>query len=114
MPYISTRTNVKITEETEKLLKAELGKAIELIPGKTENWLMLDFEDNCRLYFKGSNEQKLAYIEVKLFGSASASAYDNLTAEITRIINSHLGISPDCVYVKYEEVSTWGWNGNNF
>jgi len=40
--------------------------------------------------------------------------YSNLTAEITKIMNTYLGISPDCVYVKYEEISTWDRNGNNF
>jgi hypothetical protein len=29
-------------------------------------------------------------------------------------MKEELEIQPDCIYVKYEEVSTWGWNGNNF
>lgn len=114
MPYISTKTTVNVTPEKREAIKKKLGKAIELIPGKSESWLMLSFEDNCSMYFKGSNDKPLAFVEVKIFGQASESSYDKLTKEITGIIDGELGIRPDCIYVKYEEVSTWGWNGSNF
>jgi phenylpyruvate tautomerase PptA (4-oxalocrotonate tautomerase family) len=114
MPYISTKTNIEITKEKETTIKEKLGKAIELIPGKSERWLMLSFEDNASLYFQGKSDGGIAFVEVKLFGSASSSAYDKLTAAITDILKEELGLSPDKVYVKYEEVSNWGYNGNNF
>lgn len=114
MPYISTKTNVKISSEKCDSIKTKLGKAIELIPGKSENWLMVSFEDEDRLYFKGKNDKPVAFVEVKLFGKASRDAYNNLTREITNILHDELGIQPDCIYVKYEEVATWGWNGSNF
>ena len=31
-----------------------IGKAIELVPGKSEEYLLLEFEDNCRLWLRGS------------------------------------------------------------
>ncbi|HEX3038870.1 MAG TPA: phenylpyruvate tautomerase MIF-related protein [Caproiciproducens sp.] len=114
MPCIVTKVNVKITEEKEKVIKEKLGKAIALIPGKSESWLMLSFEDECRLYFKGSKNEGIAFVEIKLFGKASGDAYEKLTAAITGILNEELGISPSQIYVKYEEVSHWGWNGGNF
>lgn len=114
MPYISTKTTVSLSPEQREVIKTKLGKAIELIPGKNESWLMLDFEDNCSMYFKGSNDKPLAFVDVKLFGKASAEAYSKLTKGITDIIRDELGVNPDCTYVKYEEVTTWGWNGNNF
>lgn len=113
MPLITTRTNTQITKETEKVLKAKLGKALANL-GKTESWLMLDFKDNCRLWFKGKNDEKLAMVEVSLLGKAGRSAYNKMTAEVTEIISSELGISPSNIYVKYEEVENWGWNGSNF
>ncbi len=114
MPYINTKTTVTISEDKKELIKKKLGNAIELIPGKSENWLMLSFDDNSSMYFKGSKEKPLAFVEVKLFGKASLDAYQKLTNEITDILNKELKIQPDCIYVKYEEVSNWGWNGNNF
>lgn len=114
MPYISTKTTVKLSNEKCEAIKARLGKAIELIPGKSENWLMLSFEGDSVMYFKGKNDRPLAFVEVKLFGKASGNAYDRLTKEITDILGDELNIQPDCIYVKYEEASTWGWNGSNF
>ena len=113
LPYISTRTNVKLSNDQCESIKTKLGKAIELLPGKSENWLMLSFEDESNLYFKGKNDKPFV-VDVKLFGKASKDAYNNLTREIANILHEELNIQPDCIYVKYEEVSTWGWNGSNF
>ena len=113
MPYISTKTNVTITKEKEIVIKNKLGKAIELIPGKSESWLMVAFEDEVSLYFQGESEKPIAFVEVKLFGSASQESYSKLTKEITNILTEELGVSPDQTYVKYEEVGCWGWNGDN-
>lgn len=114
MPFINSKVNVPITKEQEITIKTKLGKAISLIPGKSEAWLMVGFEDEAKLYFKGDGDCKIAFIEVKIFGKASSQAYDKLTKEICNIYEEVLGISQDKIYVKYEEVSNWGWNGNNF
>ena len=114
MPFINTKTNVNITAEKEKNLKTKLGQAISIIKGKSESWLMLNFESNSRLYFRGDNDTPCALAEVKIYGSASPQEYDALTEKITEIISSELGISPSQIYVKYEEVKYWGLNGHNF
>ncbi len=114
MPYINTKVSVGVPKEKEENIKKKLGKAIELIPGKSEQWLMVAFEENCSLYFKGSAEKPMAFVEVKLFGRSTKDAYQKLTAEITTILKEELSIPADCVYVTYTEVDHWGWNGNNF
>ena len=113
MPFINTRTSAEISKEQEKQLKEKMGSAIRLI-GKSESWLMLNFEDNCRLYFKGDNSENMAIVEVALFGKASSSQYDALTEAITNDISAVLNIAPSNIYVKYEEVDHWGYNGFNF
>jgi len=114
MPFINSKVNVQILPEQETQLKTKLGKAIELIPGKSENWLMLSFEDDCKLYFKGENSCKIAYVEVKVFGAEDKAAFAKLTVAICDIFNEVLEIAPDKIYVKYEAVTNWGWNGMNF
>lgn len=113
MPFINTRTSAEISKEQEILLKEKMGKAISLI-GKSESWLMLNFEDKCRLYFKGDNSKNMAIIEVALFGKANNSQYDALTEKLTEEISEVLKIDPSNVYIKYEEVEHWGYNGFNF
>ncbi|MDD5937065.1 MAG: phenylpyruvate tautomerase MIF-related protein [Clostridiales bacterium] len=114
MPFINSKVTVKVTKEKEEVIKAKLGKAIELIPGKSESWLMVGFEDEYSLYFKGKASEKIAFIEVKIFGKADSSAYEKLTQAICKIYEEELQIPSDHTYITYEEVKTWGYNGFNF
>lgn len=114
MPYIRTTVSKELTDEKREAIKTKLGQAIALIPGKSESWLMLSFEDNMKMYFRGDESEDYAYLEVNLFGSASNAAYDRLTAALSEIINEELGINRENIYIKYEEAEHWGWNGNNF
>lgn len=114
MPFINSKVSVTINEEQEKELKMRLGQAIALIPGKSESWLMTGFEDNYHLYFRGENSEPMAFVEVKVLGAENPTAFDALTGEICKIFGDVLGISADHIYVKYEAVKNWGWNGANF
>ena len=113
MPYIHMRVNRPISPEAEKAMASQLGQAIALL-GKSENWLMLQFEENCRLCFQGDNQKPTAFVRVLLFGKADPDAYDRMTAAITDMLRDTLSIAPDCVYVAYQETDHWGWNGSNF
>ena len=113
MPYINSKVSVKLTKEQEEIIKQKLGKAIELIPGKSENWLMVGFEDEYSLYFKGQAFEKIAFVEVKLYGKANSAAYDQLTAAICQIFEEVVQIPTNQIYITYQEVETWGWNGQN-
>ena len=114
MPFINSKVSVPLTDSEKETLKGKLGQAISLIPGKSESWLMVGFEDNYALYFKGKNDTKLAYVEVKIVGGTTDEAYDKLTARLCQIYEEVLGIPQDKIYIKYEEVEHWGWNGANF
>lgn len=108
MPYIATTVNVKITQQQEEALAREYGKAIELIPGKNESALMLLFEDECKMYFRGTNAHSMAMVEVKSFGKAGSDAYDKLTDAITESLHRVLEIEPKNIFVKYDEIANWG------
>ena len=75
---------------------------------------MLSFEDKCHLYFQGNNSNPIAYVEVKVFGRIDYSQSNKLTAKICEIFGDVLDIDASNVYIKYEEVEMWGWNGGNF
>lgn len=113
MPFINTITNKKISKENEINLKSQFGEAITIL-GKSESWLMLNFVSERNMYFQGDNSKPMAMVNVQLFGKATSSAYDRMTAKLTEIVSNELGIAPNQIYVKYEECSHWGWNGSNF
>lgn len=113
MPFINTKYSCAITSEQEEKIKTALGSAVSVL-GKSEAWLMVGFEPECSLYFKGQKSEKIAFVEVSLFGSASPSACDKMTGEICSILGDVLGVPADKVYVKYSPTDNWGWNGGNF
>ena len=112
MPYIETKTTRKIGKAESAALREALGKAIELIPGKTDKWLMLSFSGELDMAFAGA-EGDAAMISVDILGHADDNAYAALTAKICDIVSSVLSISKDRIYVKYSEFDRWGWNGIN-
>ncbi|MDF2944854.1 MAG: hypothetical protein K0S01_3712 [Herbinix sp.] len=110
MPFINTKTNVEISKGKEVIIKQKLGKAIELIPGKNEDGLMVSFEDRCSLYYKGESDKPIAFVEVMILGSSTKDAYQNLSEAITNILFEELSIAPEQIYIRYEETQYWAWN----
>ena len=114
MPFINSKVNVKTTLKQRQEIKDRLGKAISIIPGKSESWLMLDLEDDHTMYFRGDNNDPIAFVSVNIYGNPEPSAFEKMTAEITKIFGEVLGVAPDHMYIKYDASMYWGWNGSNF
>lgn len=114
MPFIVSRTNATISDEQEHELKTLLGKAIELVPGKSEQALMLVFEPMSHIWLRGDNTTAIAYIEASVWGNEQHGGYELMTAEITRIFCQVLHIPPENVYVRYADIPCWGAAGMTF
>nr|MCR5653115.1 hypothetical protein [Ruminococcus sp.] len=78
MPFINAKFSTTVTPDKEYELKAALGEAITLL-GKSERYLMVEIEDNRRLYFGGENDKPIAFFDVSLLHSAPRAAYEKLT-----------------------------------
>lgn len=113
MPYIQTRTNVSISIEKEIRIKELLGEAIKIL-NKSEDWLMVEFVPDCKLYFGGDSSKSIAYVDIKVYGSGEKESFNLMTKKVTEILNRELGIMPEKIYVSYLEYSNWGYNGSNF
>lgn len=114
MPYIQLKTTKKLSDDTCAALKAAFGKAIENFPGKTESWLMVNIEDNKKMWFRGDDSADSAMVDVELLGAVSADGSRRMTAELCKLLHEMLGVAPERVYVKYSGYEHWGWNGGNF
>lgn len=112
MPCIQTKANVAIPPEKETAIKTRLGQAIELLPGKSEHWLMLTFEENAHVYFQGDGETPAAFVEVHVFGTLSPGPCGKLAGAVCEILHEELDIDPARIYVKFEATPHWGWNGS--
>ncbi|MEG0642010.1 MAG: phenylpyruvate tautomerase MIF-related protein [Clostridium sp.] len=116
MPYIDSSVSCKLTCEKKEKLKSKLGKAIEILPGKTEEWLFIRLRDSETLYFQGKELDNGAVIEVKMIGCKSPSDKEALTQKICSIYNKYLGIDPKNIYIIFTEAASenWGWNNELF
>lgn len=114
MPFITARISIPIDKEQELEIKTRLGKAIEAVPGKSEEYLLCSIEDKCHLYLRGNGDIPVAYIEVAIWGNERHLGYDMFTAETTKIFSEILDISPDNIYLRYSDIPDWGVGGMNF
>ncbi len=113
MPFIDARFSTPLNESQEENIKKRLGEAITLI-GKSEAYLMVQIEGDCKLYFKGNKDDESAYFEVKLLGKSSKANYEKLTVALCEIASQELSIPTNRVYVKFEECEYWGYDSFMF
>ena len=114
MPFIHAKLTTTPTQEEMEAIKTDLGQAIAKIPGKSENWLMVQLQGGCARWPQGKAFEKIAMVEVQIYGAPSDASCNALTGEITKILERRLGYPPEHVYVSYQFCTQWGWNGNNF
>lgn len=113
MPFIDSKVTVKLTDEKKDAIKSDLGKAVSVL-GKTESYLMVGFEDEYDLYLAGEKLEQGAFVSVRLFGTINSASSRKMTGEICQILEKQLGIPGSNVYVTYQGIADWGWDGSNF
>lgn len=114
MPFVRSKVSLKMSAEQETLLKEGLGRAIECVPGKSERYLMIEFEDACHLYFQGKKDHPIAYIEAALFGNEMHIGYDDFVSEVTDLYHDTLGIPKETIFIRFEDIPDWAEGGMNF
>ncbi len=115
MPCIQIKTNTAVNAEKAEKIKTELGKIITYLPEKTEEWLMVTLEDDCRIWFHGQTGRPMAVVEVKVLGSeVDAQGSKKMTKAVCELFEQELGVDPKDLYVRYLASTDWGWNNTNF
>ncbi|MBM6774841.1 hypothetical protein [Olsenella profusa] len=116
MPVVHTHCSEPISPEAREALKAAYGRAIEVVPGKSESWLMCLFEGDVPIYFAGDDSAPAAYVEVSVFArdAVDAGVWERFTEEVTPAIARELGVDPARLYIRYGWTPDFGWNGANF
>ena len=86
MPFIHAKLTTTPTPEEMEAIKTDLGKAITKIPGKSEAWLMVQLQGGCALWHQGKAFEKIAMVEVQIYGTPSDESCNALTGKITEIL----------------------------
>lgn len=110
MPYIAVNTSKSLSAQQKDALKSVLGEKITLIPGKTEERLMVDIADGRSLYFAGQPGD-IAFVEIRCFGKTAPEAQKAYAAAVFEALEKQLGLSADKVYYNHIDLETWGAGG---
>lgn len=107
MPYVQVRTTTALTKETMDAIKKEIGPAISLIPGKSEEGLMLEFVPECSIYMRGSDEEPAAFVCVLTNNEQQNENLRPYSAKVMEVISSKASIPMDRIYVVHEGLPKW-------
>jgi len=113
MPYIHSVVSVKMSPEQKGAVKSKLGQAINEMPGKSEEMLMIALQDEQTMYFRGKPKEKAAFVELKMLYTQSLQAKEDFTRKVCDIYLQELGIPGEEIFVAFTETEkgNWGWNG---
>ena len=114
MPFIMTKINFSLDEMQEKNLKFGIANSMKNAFGLTENYILAGFDENFKMYLRGDKNQKIAFIEVSLFGNEEHIGYAEFFSEMTKVFVEVLSIPPKNIYIKFDDISVWGVGGKIF
>jgi hypothetical protein len=111
MPYIEAQIGKKLTPQQIEQLKSSIGKAIELIPTKSERGLMVNIKDDLEIYFHGQKTE-CVYTDVRIFGTTSFEAKAAFIKQMCIIYNDVAKIASENCYLNFHEHKNWGVGEN--
>jgi phenylpyruvate tautomerase PptA (4-oxalocrotonate tautomerase family) len=114
MPYLKIQTNLPLTKKAERAILRNASSLVATELGKPESFVMIALEPDTTMLFAGSDEP-VAFLELKSIG-LPAGKTKRLSQALCELIEGHLGIARDRVYVKFIDVrrGMWGWKGDVF
>ncbi|GHU96769.1 hypothetical protein FACS189483_00670 [Spirochaetia bacterium] len=110
MPYIAVNTSEQLSAAKKETLKAALGRLIAIIPGKSEDALMVDLADGKTMYMGGA-AVPCAYIDLRVYTKTDPEAKKQFTKETFALLERELGIKPENQYLTIYEADHWGYDG---
>lgn len=114
MPYLKLNTNVKLSADQSMPLMTALSKLLAQETGKPERYVLVELNADTPMLMAG-NAQPLAYLECKSIGLTTTQA-NTLSAEIAKLLDTHLFVSADRIYIEFKDCQPafWGWNASTF
>lgn len=114
MPYLKIQTNLPLTRKARKVILREASALVSQELEKPESFVMVALEPDVSMLFGGSDDP-VAFLELKAVG-LPVKRTKMLSKVLCELVEEHLGIASDRVYVKFIDVKhgMWGWQGDTF
>ena len=110
MPLLTISTTVKVTDKNSLLKKSS--QLISSLTKKSENFVMVKFEDCSNMFFAGSTAD-CCYVELKSIGSIDS---EKMSVDITEFFSNEIGVPAKRIYINFVNIepSMWAWNKSTF
>lgn len=110
MPMMNLKSSMKIPADLLKEVSVMIAETI----GKPEQYVMV-VSETAELMMSGTPGQAV-YAEVRSLGGLSRVVNHEITMKLCILLNDHLGIPGDRIYVTFQSLERdhWGWNGSTF
>jgi phenylpyruvate tautomerase len=114
MPYLKIQTNLPLTKRAERTILKEASSLVASELSKAEDLVMVALQPDTAMLFAGSDDP-VAFLELKSVGLPGKKT-KALSASLCHLIEEHLGVRKERVYVKFIDVNRgmWGWKGDVF
>jgi phenylpyruvate tautomerase PptA (4-oxalocrotonate tautomerase family) len=114
MPYLKIQTNLPLSKRAERNVLKDASALVARELNKPEDFVMVAAQPDTPMMFAGTDDP-VAFLELKAIG-LPVRRTKQLSQALCGLINEHLGIRPERVYVKFIDVrrGMWGWKGDTF
>ena len=114
MPYLKIMTSNLVEEQPRRELLKASSKLVASELGKPEKYMMVSMDTSPGMLFAGTDEP-CAFLELRGIG-LPASTTGKLSKLLCQLVESHLAVGKDRIYINFADVpaNLWGWNGDTF
>ncbi len=114
MPYLRIQTNLPLNKKADRTMLKQASTLVAAELGKPEEYVMVAVQPDTPMSFAGTDDPA-AFIELKGIG-VTAEKSQRLSQVLAGLVNQHLGIPIDRIFLNFADVppNLWGWNGNTF
>jgi len=112
MPYIRLSVTKKLTDDQTGALVHGLGESMRNIPGKDEKFLIVDVEDERKIFFGGAKQENMAFADIRYVSKYDFQKKQEFTKAVFETINKVLCTDMDKMCLTITEFDNWGAVGD--
>jgi len=113
MPLLKVHSSSKLSPADYESLSSSLTSLVAMTLEKSEDFIMVLFEQTNFQIFGANSAEPSMYIEFKNVGDLSPEITTRLSALIADLFKKVIDLEPSRMYIEFQptERHLWGWNG---
>lgn len=112
MPMVNVKLNFAVSNEQKMSIEKGIVDILVKDLGKRDNWLMVNIEDNARIYFRGDSQTHTVGITLAVYKEIDDESAEKFISATTELVAMSTDIKTDRIVVLIQPVSQWGLGGS--